>query len=439
MRGIWLFAIYLGIIVLPLILAAVGAKPPRPVWDEIASGAGMVAFAILLAEFLLSGRFRAISGGVGMDVTMRFHQLLARSALALVIVHPFLYTTPFGWALPYDPSRQWTLVQPGPALMAGAAAWILLPAFVLVSIARSDLFKRYENWRWAHGLGAALIAGLSWYHATQAGRYSSDPALYWLWTGLFAVAILSLASVYVLRPITKLRRPWKVCEIRKAADQTWAVDLEPVGHDGISYKAGQFFWLHIGHSAFSLSENPFSVASAPAQKGKLSFVIKELGDFTSTLGSIPQGAKAYVDGPFGHMTIEGRHEPGIGLVAGGVGIAPMLSILRELDATGDTRPVKLVYGNRNEGQIVASEELDRYAQRPDVDVVHVVAEPGPDWCGETGITDAAFIRRHFGRPEQRDWLYVLCGPPAMMTGAEEVLLALGVAPNNILSERFTYD
>ncbi|MEP1879435.1 MAG: ferric reductase-like transmembrane domain-containing protein, partial [Roseibium sp.] len=103
MRGIWLIAIYLGIIVLPLILAATGAKQPRPVWDEIASGAGMVAFAILLAEFLLSGRFRAISGGVGMDVTMRFHQLLARSALALVIVHPFLYTTPFGWALPYDP------------------------------------------------------------------------------------------------------------------------------------------------------------------------------------------------------------------------------------------------------------------------------------------------------------------------------------------------
>ncbi|WP_417670014.1 ferric reductase-like transmembrane domain-containing protein [Roseibium sp.] len=431
--------VYLCIVLLPLTLSVLSGWPARSFWDELASAAGMVAFAILLAEFLLSGRFRLISGGVGMDVTMRFHQLLARSALVFVVVHPFLYTTPFAWSLPFDPTRELTLAQPGYALAAGALAWILLPAFVLISIARAELFKRYENWRLGHGLGAAVIAGATWYHATEAGRYASAPILYWTWTGLLVIALASLGSVYVFRPLYQLRRPWRVASIKRAAERTWQVDLTPDGHDGLAYRAGQFVWLNIGHSAFSLSENPFSIASAPSQKGMLSFVIKELGDFTSTLGEIPEGARAYVDGPFGHLTLDKHPAPGIALIAGGVGIAPMLSILRELGHNGDRRPVTLVYGNRSAAQIVAGDELTEWAARPGNELVHVLSEPMDGWTGKTGMVDRALIAGCFGKDEHRAWVYVLCGPPAMMSGVEKTLIELGVAPENILSERFSYD
>lgn len=65
----------------------------------------MIAFAILLIEFVLSGRFQLISDNMGMDVTMRLHQLLARTALVFVLVHPFLYQTPFNPPLPWDVAR----------------------------------------------------------------------------------------------------------------------------------------------------------------------------------------------------------------------------------------------------------------------------------------------------------------------------------------------
>ncbi|WP_417686285.1 ferric reductase-like transmembrane domain-containing protein [Roseibium sp.] len=439
MSGRWLIPAYLCLVFLPLALAAFSGRSPRSFLDELGTGAGMIAFSILLAEFLLSGRFRAISGGVGMDVTMRMHQLFARSALAFVIVHPFLYSSPFGWALPFDPTRELTLAQPGIALAAGALAWVLLPAFVLVSIARSDLFKRYENWRLGHGLGAALIAGASWYHATEAGRYSADPAVYWFWTASLIVALFSLVSVYVVRPLFQSLRPWRVTTVEKVADRTWSVELAPEGHDGMTYKAGQFVWLNIGHSAFSLAENPFSLASAPAGKAGLGFVIKELGDFTSTLDQVAEGTRAYVDGPFGHLSIDGINAPGIALVAGGVGIAPMLSILRQLQAAGDQRPVSLLYGNRHAGQIVAEEELERWAETPEHELVHVLSEPEENWSGETGLLSSDLIERYYGRPERRDWVYVLCGPPDMMTSVEETLLDLGVPGDHILSERFSYD
>ena len=109
MRPGVLFILYLGVVLSPLALAVAGARPPRPLWDELASGAGMLAFAVILAEFVMSGRFRAISARIGMDVTMRLHQLLARSALLLALIHPFLYRSHFGEATPWDVTRQFSL------------------------------------------------------------------------------------------------------------------------------------------------------------------------------------------------------------------------------------------------------------------------------------------------------------------------------------------
>lgn len=77
-----LLALYLALAALPLALASLQSLPRRPWPDELASGLGMTALAVLLMEFLLSGRYRALSAGVGMDLTMRFHQMMAIAAKA---------------------------------------------------------------------------------------------------------------------------------------------------------------------------------------------------------------------------------------------------------------------------------------------------------------------------------------------------------------------
>ncbi|WP_417768382.1 ferric reductase-like transmembrane domain-containing protein [Stappia sp.] len=439
MSGLALIFVYLGVAIAPLVLAAASLRPPRPLMDEIASAAGLVAYAILLMEFVLSGRFRSISGRVGLDVTMRFHQLLARTALALALVHPFLYTLPFARPMPHDPTRQLTLTFEAEGLVAGLFAFILLPAFVALSIGRDRMSWTYETWRLLHGLGALAIAVLVQVHALHAGRYSQDPLLAGLWSGLLAVSVLSLAYVYAVKPLLKMRRPWRVERVASLADRTWELVLAPDGHDGVGYKAGQFAWIGLSGHAFSLKENPFSIASAPGDGPLLRFIIKELGDSTATIGKVPPGATAHLDGPHGHLTIDGRQEPGIAFIAGGVGIAPMLGLLRQLEIDEDARPTTLVYGNRTATQIACAGDLARMRRTHHTDVVQVVSEPPADWNGETGMIDAALVGRLFGEPRHRDWLYVLCGPPAMMETVEGALLDLGVAPSQILSERFRYD
>lgn len=424
---------------LPLALAWAGARPPRAFWDELASGAGILAYAIILVEFLLSGRFRSISARIGMDVTMRVHQLFARTALVLALVHPFLYRGAFDRAVPWDVTQQATLTMDVTNLGSGILAWVLLPAFVLMAIGRDRIGFRYETWRLMHGVGALLIAGLLQHHALAAGRYSADPLLAGLWSLLLAIAVLSLANVYLVKPALQRRRAWKVTAVRPLALKTWELTLAPDGHKGLDYQAGEFVWLNVGHSPFSLRENPFSVASAPGGGPELQFVIKELGDFTGNLGSISPGARSYVDGPHGNLVVSGCEAPGIALIAGGVGIAPLLGILRQLHLEGDARPTTLVYGNRVAEQIVYGEELETLAREQGTRVVQVLSEPPEGWTGRVGMVDAALIRDVFAAPGMKHWLFVLCGPPVMMAGVEDTLIDLGVPAHRILSERFTYD
>ena len=82
MKPLLLIVAYLVAVTLPLLLSAWVGGPPRQFHQELASGLGILAFSMILVEFILSGRFRAISNDVGMDVTMRFHQVMARTALA---------------------------------------------------------------------------------------------------------------------------------------------------------------------------------------------------------------------------------------------------------------------------------------------------------------------------------------------------------------------
>ncbi|WP_138441271.1 ferredoxin reductase family protein [Marinobacter alexandrii] len=434
MKPLFLIVGYLVVVTLPLVLSWWVGGPPRQFQQELASGMGILAFSMVLMEFILSGRFKAISNGVGLDVTMRFHQIMARTALVFALLHPFLYQgTPSGGQRPWDPTRALTITTDFSALSTGIAAYLLLPSLVLLAIGRAQLNFRYETWRLLHGIGALLIAVLLLHHTVYAGRYGSQPVMSWVWLAMTGLAIGSLLSVYLLVPLLQRARPWRVTAVARLTPKQWEVTVKPDGHRGLDYKAGQFVWLNVGNNPFSLKENPFSICSAPAAGPELSFMIKELGDFTRTIGQIRTGTVAYLDGPYGNLSLDGRTEPGVALIAGGVGLAPLLGILRQMRLTGDAREVKVIYGNRIIDQIAYREELDTE------DVFYVLQEPPETWHGETGFIDAALIDRVFTEKEFSEWVFVMCGPAIMMDIVEDHLIERGTPSHRILSERFSYD
>ena len=429
-----LVILYISVVSLPLVVSWLMKMPPRPFYQELATGLGMLAFSIILVEFVLSGRFKSISNGIGMDVTMRVHQTMARTALAFALVHPFRYGgSPSGGQRPWDATRQLTIATDFVDLSSGIAAFLILPSLVLLAVGRTQVDYKYETWRLMHGVGALLLATLLLHHTISAGRYSSQPHMIWLWSIMTGIAIGSLAYVYVLSPVLERKRAWILTSVTRLTPRQWELRINPDGHSGLDYKAGQFAWLNVGHSPFSINENPFSISSAPAAGPEVSFMIKELGDFTSTVGELQVGTVAYLDGPYGSLCVDNRSEPGIGLIAGGVGLAPILGILRQLRLTNDPRDIKLIYGNRAIDQIAYRDELDN------LDVTYVLSEPPADWEGETGRIDGHILDRAFSKYEYEQWTFVLCGPAAMLDKVEDHLLQRGAKANQILSERFDYD
>lgn len=435
-----IIALYIAILILPVTAAWLQDLPPRKWQDDLSSGLALCAFAGILMEFLLSGRFRFVSGYIGIDTTMRVHQLMARTLTLAVLIHPFLYVTRApNYPMPWDTTRQ-ASVDFGPtAVLTGLVAWLALVILVAMGIFREQRGGSYEAWRASHGIGAAVLALFGTLHALQAGRYSADPFLAWFWIVMLAIALATLAWVYVAKPMWQRQNPYTLRSVRRIADRTWELVIAPARGDVIAFEAGQFVWLNVGHSPFSLNENPFSIASPPTQKGQFEFVIKEVGDFTRNLGSLEPGTVAFIDGPHGNMTIGERSGAGVALYAGGVGIAPILSILRDLRDRGDTRPVMLFYGNRVAEQIVYREELNEMTRQLDLEMEHFLSEPPEAWEGRVGVIDDAALEKAFQERDCSAWLHVICGPLPMIESIEAALLARGVPNRQIISERFYYD
>ncbi|UEX79281.1 ferredoxin reductase family protein [Spiribacter halobius] len=437
--ALWPLA-YLAAILLPLALALLAGRPGRPFAVELSAAVGMAGFSLLLLEFVLSGRYQRISADVGMDAVMRFHQAMAWVLLVLLLIHPYLYALfprPTGLVdgLPAAP--------PADSAVGGASgmvAWILLAALITLSAVRDDLPVRYETWRLSHGFGALLVAVLAAAHTILSGHHAAAPALAGFWIVATALAALTLLRAYVLKPLLLRRRPWRIRDVRALAPGIHELRLTPDGHAGLPYQAGQFVWLRFQDRLPGLTEHPFSLASSPAEGPELRFLIKANGDFTGGIGDLPEGRRALVDGPYGRFgaALEDSEASGFLLIAGGVGLAPMLGLLHTLAAAGETRPVRLVVANADAREIVLDKELQGLAERLDLRVTRVVDDPDRPDGALPGPVDTALLAECLTGAERARWQAFVCAPPGMIDAVEGMLEALGLPASRVHAERFRY-
>jgi predicted ferric reductase len=374
-----------------------------------------------------------------MDSTMRFHQHMALAGLLFVTAHPVLFSLPYAAQRPWDPTRASTLTLTPQASVSGMLAWILFGLLVTFAYYRRDLPWRYESWRISHGLLAIAIGALGVHHALDTGRYAQHDGTTLFWLAAFALALAPLALGHVARPLLAARRGYRVVRVAREAERIWRVVLAPAGRSRFRFKAGQFAWLKLERSVGNIREHPLSIASAPAGLPRVEFLVKESGDFTGAISRVAPGTRAFLDGPYGNFTLAGRRGEGIVLIAGGVGIAPVLSIAQDLAARGDARSLRLIYADRTLAQLAVRAELEALGCAPGVEVHVILAEPPPDWKGLRGVPDAANLDACLPKENVQRWLYFVCGPPAMIDAVEKILARRGVPLAQIVSERFRYD
>lgn len=429
--GFWL-AVYLGLILAPMLVALAPPTPPASGfgWD-FAMALGYAGVAMIGVQFVLTARFRRASAPFGIDIIYLFHRYLAVALLGLILIHALLATLIDPSAVgPLDPRRAPL------SISLGRLAVLLLVVLVLGSLWRKPLGIEYDRWRRWHAVLASLALVLAVVHVELAARFLDAPLKRLLWSVISLCWLLLIGYVRLLRPWRLARRPYRVVAVRAEHGRSVTLCLRAEGEHGFDFLPGQFAWLSVGDSPFALREHPFSIASAPGERGRLEFTIKALGDFSSRMASVQPGSLAHVDGPYGAFSCD-RHPQASGLlfIAGGVGIAPIMSMLRALAARGEQRPLWLFYGNRLWQHSVFREELDALAARLPLHLVHILGEPPTDWPGERGLLSLDLLRRHL--PQIADGVHCfVCGPTPMIRIAESALRQLGVPLAQVHTEIF---
>ena len=432
LHGLGLIALGALVLALPFIVLMTPPRPPSQGfgWD-FSVGLGFGALALAALQFALTGRLRWLTHPFGADIVYLVHRYLSWAALALMLAHFAIF---YIWHQPalgvLNPLRaDWELT-------AGRLALLSFALLVVTSQFRKPLRLPYEHWRALHLVLAVTGFAAAVAHVLGVGRFTADPGKRALWLGVTLGWVLVLAWTRLAVPWWQSRNPWRVVANRDEGGGVHSLKLAPEGRALSRWKPGQFAWLAVGRSPFSVKEHPFTISTAPERGPNLSFSIKALGDDTARLICTPPGTRAYVDGPYGAFSVDREADAeGFVMIAAGVGITPILSNLHALQSRSDPRPVILLYANASEDDIAFRAELAAMRSSLDLTLLHVLEEPPEGWDGESGRIDRRLLARHL--PERtRGWPHMLCGPAPMAAAVTEALRDMGVAAHRIDSEIF---
>jgi predicted ferric reductase len=432
-RGAVWIAVYLLFILAPLFALLAGSHPPaRDFLTEFAVALGYSGLAMMGLQFGLTARFRYVTEPWGEDVIYHFHRQISLIAVGLVVAHPLILFI----AQPQLLAPSNFAEAPLSAYFAFLSIFALI-ALVVMALWRARLNIRYEAWHFSHIVLALVAVMAGFVHMIGSGFYMTDPWKRALWIGLTIFWIGLLLYVRIAKPLFMLRRPYRVAEARKERGDSTTLVMRPDGHRGFRFRPGQFGWLTVWGSPFKITGHPFSFSSsAEVTDGRVEMTIRSLGDLTRALQNLTAGRLVYLDGPYGAFTIGNPADMHV-LIAGGVGITPMMSMLRTLADRRDTRPVVLLYGSKDWDSITFREELEALKAKLELSIIHVLSDPPAGWTGERGYISAEMFRRHLP-PPYADHEYFICGPGVMMDAIEKVLGELGVPLSKYHSERYSF-
>ena len=193
-----------------------------------------------------------------------------------------------------------------------------------------------------------------------------------------------------------------------------------------SFKTGQFIELTLP----GIGEAPFTPSSDPGIKEKIDVTVMNVGRVTSKLHNMNKGETLGIRGPYGKGypldTFVGRD---VLIVGGGVGLAPLRSLLFSLFAEiNKYNKVVLCYGARTPDDMIYKDTIPEWSKRKKVNVVTTVDVGDSCWKGNVGLVTTILKDLPV---DLKKTVSVVCGPPIMMKFVTLKLLDLGFKPQDI--------
>ena len=435
-KSIALILLYVFFVSFPLILAVI----VNPAYGgsfvyELGKNFALVGLAIVSFQILLSGRFKWLERPFGFDVLIRFHKHVALLGITMLILHPvFLVIGGAGLDLAIGMDKPWYL-------WLGRISLGLLLINALLTRFQSGWRIKFERWRVIHDILAPVIIVFGFIHSWNIGSDLYNTPMRVLWVIMPVISIVLFLYHRFLRPFVLSRSAYEVVEVKEEAEKVWTVKMKPpLGRDVFGYLPGQFQFITFKRrKGLPIEEHHWTISSSPNEKNYVGSTIKALGDFTATIGETKTGDKAVIHAPFGRFSyVLHPDEKSFVFIAGGIGITPIMGMLRHMRDAKSTMPVVLLYGNRHEKDIVFKIELEEIEKggHPVLKVVHVLSKPDENWNGETGYIDQEKIEKYCGVLKGKG--FYVCGPPGLVKKTIKNLRDLGVKDKRIHVELFSF-
>lgn len=435
-----LLIVYFSIAILPYLYSLTQDLERRGPYATIIGALSIAGLMALLLQYALSGRLQSVTQYAGIDNGMRIHRKAGQIIALFFFLHPFLIILPRVFIAPQLVVDDLWIMFAGPVAQTGLYAWAIMAVWVLVAMFRDKLPISYETWRVSHGLGLIAVAILATWHAVTVGRHGVYNIWFdVMWITLCAVAVSTVVYTYFVRPVLQKRRPFKIVNVRKEGADDWGLTIEKDGDFDFDFDGGQFVWINTSGNPYNRKEHPFSIASSPASLPQISFLIRAAGDYTSNLEQLQPGQRVFVDGPHGAFTLTDSKAAGVALIAGGCGIAATLGILRQTRDLGDSRPIRLVYGNRIAEQFVFQDEINAIGEElRDFKQVLALEEPSENSTAYCGQIDSKLLERTFNSDDRAQWIYYVCGSQGMVEAVVKTLRQMGIPEKRILYEQLAF-
>jgi predicted ferric reductase len=390
---------------------------------------GLVAGCLLLMQVVLAARLKSLDRIFGLERLFRYHRRSGFIIAALVIVHPIAIFIsddrifiPLQW-------RYWPE-------FVGLFLTLLIVFMVVTGHWRAGLGLAFQRWWPVHRMAGMVAATAFGIHVLSVNDTFEQKLPRIL--AIAALVVCGLAFLWIrTRPLRSRRRLLRVSAIEPAGADAVCLKMVAEGQRLPAYRPGQFVFISLSSAHVSNEEHPFTIASSPTQCGALEIVVRTTGDWTAQLPNLQPRDRVLFDGPyglFGHLHISAQTETI--MIAGGIGITPMLSMLRYMAGTEDQRKITLLWSNQTPDHIVLPDAFEKLAaQLKGLHIVHVITRAS-EYSGERGRLDRSTLKRLLSGCS-RSAAILMCGPDEMMQDVRSHLLSLGFRRRMIFMERFS--
>jgi ferredoxin-NADP reductase len=209
--------------------------------------------------------------------------------------------------------------------------------------------------------------------------------------------------------------------------------------DGFVFEAGQAVSLELFEPPAEVGQGSrtFSLVSAPFEPELVVATRMRDSAFKRALKALPDGADMRIDGPFGDLTLSDTGRPAV-FIAGGIGITPFMSMLRQAAEERSPQPLFLAYSNRRPEDAAFLDELQQLERKNKhfrlMATMTDMGKSAREWSGERNFVDADMLQRLVG--DLAAPVFYVVGPPAMVEAMQWTLDGAGVAKDRIRTEEF---